>query len=1175
VAVEEWHLRWTEIAGVLRAVHKVQVQRQRNPKAVDQALEALVALSLIERLDIPESSKAEQGRRVERALLDALRQLRRQLRRPISHADLANQAVLCWCLHVLNASPIKAVAREVADHYLAIPRAGLKGTGWAAGVREQTVRTRMWPRGINAPHDYLPGTAEGLRRITDAVTAALEAFQSVAPRPGEAEDVSPPLTWFERIVADLDSEGTDAAKGTLMRWTAVEPAAQGSHLYQRASCLVDLAVAGIPRGPVTASAESIAGHGGPLVERESELAELDRFLASLLSGTGGTLLLEGEAGVGKTRLLAELSGRASTLGVPTIYLVCAERASGLQPWRQLLGPLWAAALRDLDVGSQVVEEARPLLDLLIEEQPIASLPRADEDRQLDLLVPLIITILRHASARQPLLVMLDDVHWIDPASLQLVESVQAHLEKSRVGLVAAFRPTVIDPAMPLIRWRDRLRASARPPIEVPPFGRSGVRAWLTAVGRTEPSDQLVELALARSGGRALLLKHVSLEPEGEAAPHLPHESDLHPQVLHSLLPSLEQRTDACRTWLEAAAVEAPSQEFDTRIVERMLSADLRPIAGRLVDEARIARILAPDGRRFENILWRDVIVGQLPIDRRRRLHARAFRTLQRWTDQRGGPSTEEATRLAVHAWEGRERLGADAVASACLAAARVERRSYAYDASVIWCERGIQVTDDPKQRYALLMERGDAQYDAAELSDADASYAEAAESAAARGDRNAQARAALRSARLWRIPFRGNQDLCARLEAALEGLDDHEGLLRAQLEAHLAGALASQGADVIRREQLARSALQITNRDLPIEIQSEVLLGARWGLYDALPPDELLELSRRLRQIGARLQNEHLVSEGLTGMIVDQLRLGRLLEARATIEEHREHAHRNRRPLSVYLQHSFDSMMATWEGKFDRALELIDQMTSDMLRPDGRLPLGSEGTVRQAMTAQVGWLLHERGQTEILKEQEGIVISTVEQAGHIPMWRAALALLYCDTGRHQQAAEIVAEIARESHHFSQFPPHGWGVPALFLLAEICDELRDETASTPGQLDLPEMAVRLQTLLEPHLGEFALGGTPAVLVGPVRRAAGLAALVAGDPGTALRYLEAASREARPSARPTQARLHLDQARAHLAHRNGDDWAAARRHLDQAVADAEQLGMHRLGTRAQELLDGLGG
>jgi hypothetical protein len=69
----------------------------------------------------------------------------------------------------------------------------------------------------------------------------------------------------------------------------------------------------------------------------------------------------------------------------------------------------------------------------------------------------------------------------------------------------------------------------------------------------------------------------------------------------------------------------------------------------------------------------------------------------------------------------------------------------------------------------------------------------------------------------------------------------------------------------------------------------------------------------------------------------------------------------------------------------------------------------------------------------------------------------------------------------------------------------------------------------------------------------------------DPDAALRYLDDASRETPPSARPTQARLHLDRAHAHLARRGAGDWTAATGHLEQAVADAERLGMHRLGMR----------
>jgi hypothetical protein len=1354
--VEDWHRRWTQVAEALRTLHEAQVQRKINPAAEDQALEHLATLKLFHDLTIPGTTAVARGRAIEATLLDALRKLRKRTRTPLGPRDLAGQAIICWCLHTLDGLAMKAVARKFAREHLAGPDS--KGTGWSPDVREQTVRARMWPRGLNSPRDYLPGTAGGLHAILEAVEQALSNYrpdpaahqltppldlrvlgaievrrpqgqpfrlnaqearvlgalaastgqaafiEALAAQVGDAEaslpevverlrmalgehatiierdgsfslEIDPqavdwrrfqamarkahrllgegdvdgaldcfeaaerqwqgppfgdqpepltpllqerrrelqeerqrmverwasaalqygrheallqrlerwttefadvPLFWFLHATAALDggNRRPEAARAILQRWEATDPSEKGSHLQRRAWCMVELAAAGVPPGPTPTSAEAIADTSGPLIARERELGELKRFLDLLRSGTGGMQLLEGEAGVGKTRLLAELCHLATEADVLMVYLVCADRAASLGPWRQLLGPLWAEALRDLSVGEEMVEDSHLLLDLLIEERS-ADAPRipAGEDRRLERLAPLVITIIRHASARRPLLVALDDVHWIDPASLQLIESVQARLADSRIGVVAALRPTVVDSGGPLARWRTRLLATPRPAIEVVPFGRRGVRAWLNTVGgRSDVSDALVQLALDRSGGRALVLEHVSLEPETDdsTAPHLPRETDLPFQVLRGLLPTLERRTDGCRAWLEAAAVAASGQQFDPVMVAKMVPARLRQRADQLAEEARAARILAPDGRRFENILWRDVIAAHLPFGRLRSLHARAYRVMRDRLEQRGA-SSEEATRLALHAWEGRERLQPREVVAACLAAVKAERRSYAYDSSVVWCERGLDVVEDAGQHYELLVERGDAQHDAGDLAAANRSYTEAGALAAAWGEREREAVAALRSARLWSAPFRANQELSERLEAALEGLDnDYQRTLRTRLEAQLARTLAAEGADLERRELLARSALEVVDQVDDLEVLCEILWGCRWGLYEAAPPAELLELSQRLKGAAARIGSEHLQGEGLMGTIVDLLRLGQLHEARITMEEHHDHARRNRRLLSQYLQHSLESMMALWEGEFDRAWEHVGKMT-DVFAPAPSLPYGAEVTVQQAVTAQTGWLLREQGQVEVLKEQESLVVAMVQQAGHIPMWRAALALLYCETGNYRRAAEIVEEIAQESVDFSRFPPHGWAVPTLFLLAEICDELHDAGPGTGRVLDLVRMGRRLRTLLEPHLGEFALGGTPAVLVGPVSRAAGLAALVEGDLDTAIRFLEDASFEATPTARPTQTRLHFDLARAHLARGQVDDRMAAAWQLEQAVNSAEMLGMQRLATRAQELLD----
>src|SRR5574341_2149766 len=163
VQVQSWHVRWTQVAEALRAVHTLHAKRRLGPKAKGEALERLGALPLSDGFAIPGATIEAKGAVIERTLLGVLGRLRKGLTTPVSPNDLASQAILCWCLHVLEGLPIKAVAREFARAYLARePDRGWKGTGWDAGVRDTTVRARMWPRGVRSPHDYLPGAGAGL-----------------------------------------------------------------------------------------------------------------------------------------------------------------------------------------------------------------------------------------------------------------------------------------------------------------------------------------------------------------------------------------------------------------------------------------------------------------------------------------------------------------------------------------------------------------------------------------------------------------------------------------------------------------------------------------------------------------------------------------------------------------------------------------------------------------------------------------------------------------------------------------------------------------------------------------------------------------------------------------------------------------------------------------------------
>ena len=215
------------------------------------------------------------------------------------------------------------------------------------------------------------------------------------------------------------------------------------------------ALDGTARTP-TLQAEAI---GQALVGRERERAALDAAMKGLVErGEGGLLLLQGEAGIGKSTLLAWLLAQARALGVRPRFGAgdAIERSTAYRAWRPIVGELAGygedAALDD--VGERVLtalaEHPRarawaPLLsavlpiDLPENEATVAMTGQVRGENTRDLLVHL----LRAVALREPLLVVLEDAHWMDPASWSLLAAVQR-----RVGgalLVLAARPMPNDP----------------------------------------------------------------------------------------------------------------------------------------------------------------------------------------------------------------------------------------------------------------------------------------------------------------------------------------------------------------------------------------------------------------------------------------------------------------------------------------------------------------------------------------------------------------------------------------------------------------------------------------------------------------------------------------------------------------------------------------------------------
>jgi len=260
---------------------------------------------------------------------------------------------------------------------------------------------------------------------------------------------------------------------------------------------------------------------GGLLERKSELARVDRLLTTARTGRGGVVVITGPAGIGKTALLTEAEERAGRAGMRVLAGRGGELEGGFSfgVARQLFEPLLTGAA-PADEAALLAGAARRGLIALGDETGAA--PSAAGNERLFTVVHGLYWLVVNASGAGPVLVVVDDLHWADQASLRFVLYLAGRLAGLPVALALSWRAAETGDGMSPLSRLEQIAADGV--VSLTPLSRSGVQTLLIQEFGTAPAERFAEACHAVTGGNAFLLREMiqqlradGIGPDEEAA----------------------------------------------------------------------------------------------------------------------------------------------------------------------------------------------------------------------------------------------------------------------------------------------------------------------------------------------------------------------------------------------------------------------------------------------------------------------------------------------------------------------------------------------------------------------------------------------------------------------------------------------------------------------------------
>ncbi|MEU4541099.1 AAA family ATPase [Streptosporangium sp. NPDC023825] len=896
--------------------------------------------------------------------------------------------------------------------------------------------------------------------------------------------------------------------------------------------------------------------------REREFALLADRLGAAAGGAGQVVLLAGEPGAGKSRLAEEAAALAARMGMRCCWgrATDEEGNPAYWPFRQVLRALGRSGGAPNQhaghgAGQGMGQAAGQGAGSVVPELGDLVQAGGGGAEQRFQLFEEVSGLLAAGAEADGLLVVLDDLHWADEASLRLLVYLARGVAGSRLAVLAIYRDTEI--GEPLRRMLVSLAGEASVTrVRLTGLAEAEVGDLLAGVTGWPSPESVVGAVSRRTQGNPFFVTELARLLGGEQG----NGAELPAGVRDAVRGRLDRLSAWCGRVVSAAAVLGSA--VDPPALAAAAGWEVGEVLNAL-DEAAAAGILTsladagaraggstggatearPTGVRFGHDLIREAARLEVSTAERLTLHLRMAEYLIGRVD-----AADRVSEVAFHLLESLP------AGDAGLAVAWAERAAGQAMAQLAWEEaaalygRAVSAAADAAlggpDRCRLLMARARAQVRAYEMVDARRSLLAAAAIAREAGDARTIGEAAMIMEGV--TDFAWDATGGALYAEALAGIPEQDSALRARLLAQFAvnDSWTSSGDAGARSAEALAMAERVGDRRAVKEALRARQL-ARSG------PDgvaDRLALGDRMLAMGEADRDDDAVLWGRLWRFDALAQLGQIDRAEAELDPIDTVARRLRSPLARWHALRYQAAIALARGRFGDSLALGEQALELARRA------GHEG----ALVPSHGFLV-------MVRTQAGSAGQSIEAAVQVDPATAAMppawALLLVASGRREEARQI----------YRTLPPVS-SVPGFLLLSALA--VMAELAAEFGDR---EAAAETYRAMAPYADLFACGGAGVIaILGSMRLPLGRAAAALGRLDDAVRHLRAAAEiNERAGMPPMAASARYELARALARRRRPGDRDEAAALAESAGAAAGGLGMAPLRERCAELARSLSG